>query len=187
MSLFGTGRGRVDAELEAGNRRSRLHLARDINDVRTLANSGARPSIRRRRAPWTLLLIGAAVLLFLGFAGNIGGTQDVALDPDCQTPTIAVESAQAIAGTPLRFRLAGPDGVGYIVTLDGEPVRGDAGSVVEYTQTPAGPALELQQCLSPTLVIAAPARPGAHELAMLALELDGGTTEVTSITVTVGD
>lgn len=185
MSFFGTGRGRTDAELEAGNRRSRLHLAKDINDVRTLATSGDRPPTRRRRAPWTMLLVSAAILLFLGFAGNLGGARDVALDPDCDTPTIAVESSQTAAGTPLRYRLAGPDGVGYIVTLDGEPVRGDAGSVVEYTQTPAGPALELQQCLSPTLVIATPARPGAHELAMLALDPSGQTTELTAITVTV--
>lgn len=185
MSFFGTGRGRVDAELAAGNRRSRLHLARDINDVRTMAASGDRPPTRRRRTHWTVLLIGAAVLLFLGFAGNLGGTQDVALDPNCDTPTIAVDSPQVTAGTPLRFRLAGPEEVAFIVNLDGEPVRGDAGSAVAYEQTPAGPALRLTQCLSPTLVIAAPARPGQHELAMRVLLADGTTTELTAITVTV--
>ncbi len=187
MSFFGTGRGRVDAELEAGNRRSRLHFARDINDVRTIAASGERPPIKRRRFHWTLLLIAAAILLFMAFTGGLVGAQDVALDPDCETAAIGLESDETSAGTPLRFRLAGPDDVDYIVSLDGEPVRGDGGSEVAYEQTPAGPALRLQLCLSPTLVIAAPAPPGEHELAMLRLEPDGGTTELTSITVTVTD
>lgn len=187
MSFFGTGRGRTDAELEAGNRRSRVHFARDINDVRTLAAAGERPPQRRRRLHWTLLVAAAAALLFLGFAGGPGGAQDVALNADCQNPAIGVESSQTPSGTPLRFRLTGPDDVDYLVTLDGEPVRGDAGSAVAYEQTPAGPVLRLQQCLSPTLVIAAPARPGPHALAMLRLEPNGETTELTSVTVTVTD
>lgn len=187
MSFFGTGRGRTDAELEAGNRRSRLHFAKDINDVRTVATSGERPARRRRRAPWTLLLIAAAVLLFMGFAGGIGAGQEVDLDPDCESPAIAVNSAEPSPGTPLRYRLAGPDEIDYLVTLDGEPVRGDGGSAVEYEQTPAGPVLRLQLCLSPTLVIATPARPGPHVLAMLRLEPNGDTTQLTSITLTVTD
>lgn len=187
MSFFGTGRGRIDAELEAGNRRSRVHFAKDINDVRTVAALGERPKQRRRRTPWTLLLIASAVLLFLGFAGNLGGRQDVALDPDCANPAIGLESSRAATGTPLRYRLTGPDEVDYIVTLDGAPVRGDGGSEVSYEQTPAGPALRLQQCLSPTLVIATPAPAGPHELAMLRLELSGETTEIVTVTVTVTD
>ncbi|CAN5299726.1 hypothetical protein BH24ACT9_BH24ACT9_03170 [soil metagenome] len=185
MSFFGTGRGRIDAELEAGNRRSRLHFAKDINDLRTVAASGERPAQRRRRTHWTLLVIAAAALLFMGFAGGLGGEQEVELQADCQTPAIVVDSSQPSSGTPLRYRLAGPDGVDYIVTLDGEPVRGDGGSVVDYEQTPAGPVLRLQQCLSPTLVIATPARPGPHELALLRLEPSRQTTELASITVTV--
>lgn len=187
MSFFGTGRPRNDKELEAGNRRSRVHFAKDINDVRTVAAAGERPVQRRRRTPWTLLLVAAAVLLFLGFAGNLGGRQDVALDADCEKPAIGVESSRNFSGSPLRYRIAGPDEVDYIVTLDGKPVRGDGGSEVVYEQTPAGPVLRLQQCLSPTLVIATPARPGPHELAMLRLEPDGETTELTAITVTVTD
>lgn len=187
MSFFGTGRGRVDAELEAGNRRSRLHFAKDINDLRTVAAAGERPPVRRRRMHWTLLLIAAAVLLFLGFVGNFGSREAVSLDPDCEHPTIGVESSEVASGTPLRYRLAGPNGADYIVTLDGEPVRGDGGSAVSYEQTPAGPALQLQLCLSPTLVIAAPAPPGPHELAMRRLESSGQTTELTSVTITVTD
>ena len=187
MSFFGTGRGRTDAELEAGNRRSRVHFAKDINDLRTVAASGERPAQRRRRTPWTLFLLAAAVLLFLGFAGNLGGQQDVALEADCTNPAIGVESSRVASGTPLRYRLTGPDDVDYLVTLDGEPVRGDGGSAVQYEQTPAGPVLRLQRCLSPTLVIATPAPPGEHELAMLRLEPDGQTTELTRITVTATD
>ncbi len=187
MSFFGTGRGRIAAELEAGNRRSRVHFAKDINDVRTVAASGERPAQRRRRTPWTLLLIAAGALLFLGFAGNLGGQQEVALEADCDNPAIGVESSRNSSGAPLRFRLTGPDDVDFLVTLDGEPVRGEGGSAVTYQQTPAGPVLRLQQCLSPTLVIATPARLGPHELAMLRLEPNGETTELTSITVTVTD
>ncbi len=187
MSFFGTGRARTDRELEDGNRRSRLHFAKDINDLRTVAASGERPPQRRRSVHWTLLLIAAAALLFLGFAGGLGGGQEVALEPDCEDPAIGVESSNVSSGTPLRYRLAGPDGAGYLVTLDGEPVRGDGGSAVDYEQTPAGPVLSLQQCLSPTLVIAAPARPGPHELTMLRLESDGQTTELTTLTITVTD
>lgn len=187
MSFFGTGRGRVDADLEAGNRRSRLHFAKDINDMRTVAASGERPPTKRRRAHWTLLLVAAALLLFLGFAGNLAGGEPVALDPDCQNPAIAVESSETAAGTPLRYRLAGPDEVDYVVTLDGDPVRGDGGSAVTYQQTDAGPVLRLQGCVSTSLVIAAPARPGPHELSMLRLESNGDATELTTITVTVTD
>lgn len=186
MSFFGVGRGRIDHELEAGNRRSRLHFARDINDVRTIAASGERSNARRRRGHWTLLLVASVALVFLGLAGNFGA-QEVELDPDCENATIALDAAEFAAGTPLRFRLAGPDAVDFLVTLDGEPVRGDGGSAVDYEQTPAGPVLRLQQCIGPTLVIAAPARPGPHELAMLRLEPSGATTELTSVTVTVTD
>ncbi len=185
MSFFGTGRPRTDPELEAGGRRSRLHFAKDINDVATIAASGERPPVRRRRIHWTLLIGAAAVLAFLGFAGNLGGAQDVALDPDCGQAAIAVDATEVAPGIALRFRLAGPDDVDYIVTLDGEPVRGDAGSEVSYQQTTAGPVLRLQQCVSPTLVIATPARPGPHILAMLRLESSGTTTELVRQTVTV--
>jgi len=187
VSFFGTGRARFDAELAAGNRRSRVHFAKDINDVRTVASLGELPRQRRRRTPWILLLIAAAVLLFLGFAGNLSGREDVALEADCDNPAIGVESSQVSSGTPLRYRLTGPDDVDYIVTLDGEPVRGDGGSAVDYEQTPAGPSLRLQQCLSPTLVIATPAPPGPHELALLRLESNGETTELIRITVTATD
>jgi len=187
VSFFGTGRPRIDAELAAGNRRSRVHFAKDINDVRTVASLGELPRQRRRRTPWMLLLIAAAVLLFLGFAGNLGSQQDVPLEADCDNPAIGVESSRVATGTPLRYRLTGPDDVDYIVTLDGEPVRGDGGSAVEYEQTRAGPVLRLQQCLSPTLVIATPAPPGPHELALLRLESNGETTELTRITVTATD
>jgi len=187
VSFFGTGKARFDAELAEGNRRSRVHFAKDINDTRTVAALGELPRQRRRRTPWTLLLIAVAVLLFLGFAGNLSGQEDVPLEADCDNPAIGVESSRVASGTPLRYRLAGPDDVDYIVTLDGKPIRGDGGSAVEYEQTPAGPALRLQQCLSATLVVATPAPPGQHELAMLRLESDGETTELTRITVTATD
>ncbi|SDY25091.1 hypothetical protein SAMN05661080_02834 [Modestobacter sp. DSM 44400] len=179
--IFGGVRGREDPELKAGNRRTQLHYARDINDERVLADD--RPPIRRGRH-WTWLALAAVALAVLAFAGS-RGTEDVPLTADCDTPAIGVATSAVTAGQALRFRLTGPDGVPYVVTLDGVPVRGDAGSTVAYTESPAGPQLELQQCLSPTLLLAAPAGDGPHQLAMLAVADDGTTSPVAEVTVTV--
>ena len=179
--LFGGVRGREDRELAAGNRRFRQHLARDINDQRSLS-SDAQPPVRRgNHWLWFLgALIAITVLALLPHRGT-----DVPLTADCAHPRIAVGSSQVDAGAPLRYRLTGADHTPFVVTLDGAPVRGDAGSLVQYTETSAGPALELTQCLSPTLEIAAPARDGAHELALQRLADDGTTTQVEAVTVTV--
>jgi hypothetical protein len=180
-SFFGGVRGREDPELAAGNRRTRLHYARDVNDERALADD--RPTIRRSRN-WTWLALTAVVMGVLGFAGS-RGAEEVPLPADCSSAAIGVASSQVTAGQALRYRLTGPDDAAYVVTLDGAPVRGDAGSTVDYAATPAGPALRLQQCLSPTLLLAAPAGDGPHELALLRLAEDGSTAQVTAVTVTV--
>ena len=130
-----------------------------------------------------MLAVAAAVLGVLAVA--VGGEEDVPITTSCSTPAIAVATSRIAAGDVLRYRLTGPDGTRYVVTMDGEPVRGDAGSTVAYTQTAAGPALELQQCLSPTLAIAAPAGDGPHELAVLEVAADGTAREVQAGTVTV--
>lgn len=179
--IFGGVRGREDPELAAGNRRSAVHYARDVNDERVLADE--RPTIRRGNH-WVWLAVAAVVMGVLGFAGS-RGADAVPLTADCDTPAIGVSSSQVTAGQALRYRLTGPDDIDYVVTLDGEPVRGDAGSTVSYTETPAGPALQLQQCLSPELAIAAPAGDGPHEIAMLRLGADGSTTAVATTTVQV--
>jgi hypothetical protein len=179
--IFGGVRGREDPELTAGNRRTRLHYARDVNDERALADD--RPAIRRSRN-WMWLAVAVVVMAVLGFAGG-RGEDEVPLTADCSTAAIAVSSSQVTAGQALRYRLTGPDDADYVVTLDGTPVRGDAGSTVSYTETAAGPALQLQQCLSPTLLLAAPAGDGPHELALLRLTDGGGTTQAAAVTVTV--
>ncbi|MGY1856402.1 hypothetical protein [Modestobacter sp. SYSU DS0290] len=179
--IFGGVRGHEDPELAAGNRRSRLHYARDVNDERTLADD--RPPVRRNRG-WVWLAVTAVVLAVLGLAGT-GGAEDVPLPADCDTPAIGVASSVVAPGAVLRYRLTGPDGAWYVATLDGAPVQGDAGSTVSYTQTGAGPALELRQCLSPTLAIAAPAGEGPHELALLRVGADGTAEQVASVLVTV--
>jgi hypothetical protein len=181
-AFFGGDRGRVDPELAAGNRRTRMHYARDVNDERALA-SDDRPAIRRGRH-WTLLAVLVVVLAVLAVAGSRDG-EEVPLAADCDTPAIGVSSSVVTAGTVLRYRFTGPDDASYVVTLDGEAVRGDAGSTVTYTPTPAGPALRLQQCVSPTLALAAPAGDGPHELALLRVTEDGATEQLTSVTVTV--
>jgi hypothetical protein len=180
-SMFGGARRREDPELRAANRRSRIRLARDINDQRTLTAAGEEPI--RRGNHWMWLAVAVVVAAVLALASGRGG--DVEIVADCDRPAIAVESSRVVAGTALRYRLTGADDTRYVVTFDGEPVRGDAGSTVSYVPTPAGPALELRQCLSPTLVIPAPAAEGQHELAVLEVAGDGSATEVTSVTVTV--
>lgn len=184
--LFGPVRGREDRELSEGNQRSRLHMARDINDIRTINTGGQRPDQRRRRH-WTLYLVFAGVLVVLGFSSVLRGGDEVDLAANCQDTAIAVASSQVQSGTGLRYRLTGPDDTAYVVALDGEPIRGDAGSTVAYEETPAGPALRLTQCLSPTLLVAAPAGVGDHVLTMLRIEDDGATTEAASVVVTITD
>ena len=168
-------------ELSEAVRRSRLHLARDINDQRTLAAAGELPI--RRGNHWTWLAVAVVVTTVLAF--TVGRQKDVTLTADCTQPGIAVASGEVTAGEALRYRLTGADGTQYVVTLDGQPVQGDAGSTVSYTTTPAGPALELQQCLSPTLVLAAPARNGQHDLALLEVAADGSAKQVATVIVTV--
>ena len=179
--IFGGARGREDPELAAGNRRTRMHYARDINDQRALADD--RPPVHRGRH-WTWLAIAVAVLAVLAAAGG-RGAEAVPLTADCRTPAIGVESSAVTAGQALRFRLTGPDDARYVITLDGVPVRGDAGSTVSYTESPVGPQLALRQCLSPTLLVAAPAGDGPHRLAMLAVAPDGSARPVAEVTVTV--
>lgn len=179
--IFGGVRGREDPELAAGNRRSAVHFARDINDERALADD--RPTIRRGNH-WVWLAVAIVIMGVLGFTGA-RGADEVPLTADCATPAIGVSSSQVTAGSTLFYRLTGPDDVAYVVAVDGAPVRGDAGSTVSYTQTPAGPALALAQCLSPALAIAAPAGDGPHEIAMRRLTADGTTTVVATVTVQV--
>ena len=179
--IFGGARGREDPELKAANRRFQEHLARDINDERTLAASSDQPIRRGRHWLWFAAAVVALTVLVLV---NRGGT-DVPITADCAHPALAVASSQVTAGDALRYRLTGPDHTRFVVTLDGSPVRGDAGSLVSYDQTQGGPALQLQQCLSPTLTVAAPAGKGPHRLAMLRVAGDGTTTEVARVTVQV--
>ena len=178
---YGGIRRRGDAERAAADRSTRMHYARDVNDQRALADD--RPTIRRGRN-WTWLAVAVVVMSVLAFASS-RGAEEVPITADCDSPRIAVQSSVVTAGQPMRFRLTGPDDTDLVVTLDGAPVRGDAGNTVAYTETAAGPALRLQQCLSPTLVLATPAGDGPHELALLALSADGTTSEVAAVTITV--
>ena len=178
--IFGGVRGREDPELKAANRRSQVHLARDINDERTLAHD-AEPIRRGNNWMW----LGVAVLVFAVLGLVSGRGQDVPITTSCTIPGIAASPDPVQPGAVLQYRLTGPDDVSYVVTLDGEPLNGNAGSTVTYRQTAAGPALQLAQCLSPSLSVAAPAGDGPHELAVLRLGADDAPTVVATRTVTV--
>src|SRR3954452_25094263 len=80
--IFGGARGREDPELAAGNRRTRMHYARDVNDQRALADD--RPTIRRGHN-WTWLAVAAVVMAVLGFVGS-RGAEEVPITADCATP-----------------------------------------------------------------------------------------------------
>lgn len=180
--LFGGVRRREDPELEAGNRRFREHIARDINDQRTLAASGEAPIRRSNHWLWFAGAVVVAVVLALV---HRSGSGEVPLAADCTHPALALGESSVTAGTPLHYRLTGPDDTRFVVEMDGAAVRGDAGSLVQYTDTPAGPAFELQQCLSPTLVVAAPAGNGAHELELVQIANDGSARQVQAVPFTV--
>src|SRR4051812_50127859 len=99
--IFGGVRGRTDPELEAANRRHRLRMARDINDVRTLNDPDVGVPRRKHGRHWLLLAIVAAVLGVLAFVGGRG--EDVPITASCATPDIAVGSSQVEAGPPPQY------------------------------------------------------------------------------------
>ena len=81
--IFGGVRGRTDPELEAANRRHRIRMARDINDVRTLSDPDTTLAPRRRGWHWIVLAIVAAVLGVLAVVGGRG--EDVPPAQRCST------------------------------------------------------------------------------------------------------
>jgi hypothetical protein len=180
-SFLGGTRGHVDPELAAANRRQRLRLARDMGDEATLARDGE-PAIQRSRH-WLWFGLAAAALVVLPLVGGGSGT-DVPLTASCTTPSLAVSKPSVQAGAPLGYRVTGPQEARYVVTLDGTPVTG-GGPAVDRTVTPAGPAIGLEGCLSPTMLTAAPAGDGPHTLALLSVAADGTSRQVAAATVTV--
>ncbi|CAN5221066.1 hypothetical protein BH20ACT5_BH20ACT5_18460 [soil metagenome] len=178
--ILGGGQGHRDPDLLAGNRRQREHFARDINDQRTLAGGGQAPI--RRRSPWLLLAAVAAFFLFAALAR--GGGSVVPIVRDCTQPGLALESSSVPAGSNFQLRGTGPDGVQYILALDGEPVQGQPDEPVSYRQTPAGPAFEMRDCVSPTFLVQAPVEAGRHELTLIRYAA-GQASTVADLTFTV--
>jgi hypothetical protein len=179
-SFFGGVRGHADPELAAANRRQRLRMARDLGDEATLARDGE-PVVARTRH-WLWFGLAAAALVVLPLVGHGSGT-DVALPASCTTPGLAVSPSSVQAGAPLGYRVTGPQDARYVVILDGRPVTGQGS--IQPVGTPAGPAIALEGCLSPTLLTAAPAGDGPHTLTLLAVAADGSARQVAAATVTV--
>jgi hypothetical protein len=179
-SFFGGARGHVDPGLADANRRQRLRLARDVGDEATLARDGE-PTVQRSRH-WLWFGFAAAALVVLPLVGHSG--TDVALPASCSTPFLATSASSVQAGAALGYRVTGPQDARYVVTLDGTPVTGGGGAV-DRTSTPAGPAIALDGCLSPTLLTAAPAGDGPHTLTLLSVAADGTSRQVAAATVTV--
>lgn len=183
--LFGGGQGHRDPELAEGNRRQREHLARDINDQRALAGGGlfAGP---RRRTPWLLLAAVTAFFLLAALFRGGGGADPVAIERSCTQPALVVEASQVSAGANLRVRSTGPQDEQYILTIDGEPVQGQADQQVRFTSTPEGPAYTLLDCVSPSFLIQSPVQTGEYELALVQYGAAGAET-VATVTLTVTD
>jgi hypothetical protein len=183
--LFGGVRGHEDPDLAAANRRSRLRLARDINDEATLARDGEVP-IRRGGRQWWWLALFAVALVVVGFVSGHRGGAEIALAPDCAHPAAVVAPSPVAPGQPLSYRIAGPAQGGYVVSLDGAPVQGKAvsGASVGYLDTAAGPALLVPRCVSPTMTVPAPTATGSHTL-LVQRVLDGRATPVATVGFTV--
>lgn len=180
--LFGGGRGYSDPELEAANRRQRTHLARDINDERTLAAGGVLAG-HGRRSPWVMLAVVATFFVLAALVSG-RGVDPVAIERSCTTPALAVLSTQITAGDTLRVRSTGPQDEQYILTIDDEPLQGQPDQQVPIVSTPAGPAYSLIDCVSPSFLIQAPVQTGEYTLGLLRYGITGASMAAT-VTLTV--
>ncbi|MGI8691282.1 MAG: hypothetical protein ACR2JK_00040 [Geodermatophilaceae bacterium] len=185
MSFLGGGKGFNDPELAAANRRQREHFARDINDQRTLAAGGEIPG-HRKRSPWLLLAAVAAFFLLAAFFRGGAETDPVAIERSCTVPALVVEMSTVVGGDNIRVRSTGPQDEQYILTIDGEPIRGQADQEPPYTSTPEGPAYSLLDCVSPSFLIPSPVQAGEHKLELVAYGAAGAET-VATVTLTVTD
>lgn len=181
MSFLFTGRaGRQDRELAESNRRYREHIARDINDERVLAGR-AEVAGHRPRSSWLLLAVVAAFILLATFVR--GGSEVLPVTRSCTEPAVVVESTSVDAGATFYARSTGPGDASYILTVAGEPVQGQADRQTTFEATPAGPAYQLTDCVSPTFLLAAPALPGDFELTLVRYDAVG-PVEVSTIDMT---
>lgn len=180
--LFGASReGHRDPELAEGNRRYRQHIARDINDERTLA-AGGNVAGHKRRSSWFLL---AAVGVFFLLAALVrGGSSELAIPRDCTTPAVVIGVPEVRGGEPFELRSTGPQDATYIITIDGTPVQGQPDRQVPQESTPAGPAYGLIDCVSPSFLVPSPTQPGEHEIGLLQYDA-AGAREVASVPLTV--
>lgn len=185
MSFLGGGKGYNDPELAAANRRQREHFARDINDQRTLA-AGGEIGGHRKRSPWLLLAAVGTFFLLAAFFRGGGKTDPVAIQRSCTEPALVVEDTTVVGGDNLRVRSTGPQDEQYILTIDGEPIQGQADQQVTFTSTPEGPAYTLLDCVSPSFLIPSPVQAGEHELALVSYGAAGAET-VATVTLTVTD
>lgn len=183
MSFLFSGRGREDRELTEANRRYREHIARDINDQRTLAGRGAVGG-HRRRSGWLLL---AAVTAFILLAALVrGGSESLTIPRSCTEPALAVESRTVDAGTNFFLRSTGPQDTSYVISVAGEPVRGQADRGTTFEETPAGPAYTLTDCVSPIFLIPSPREPGPFQVALIRYDAAGPLTVATVDMTVVG-
>ncbi len=183
--LFGGGKGYRDPELAAANQRQREHFARDINDERALA-AGMQIAGHRRRSPWLLLVAVAAFFLLAAFFRGGAGTAVVPIERSCTQPALVLGSSTVRAGDTLRIRSTGPQDQQYILTIDGEPIQGQADQQVTFTSTPDGPAYTLIDCVSPSFLIQSPVQAGEYDVALIGSGA-AGAAQVAVVTLTVTD
>lgn len=170
--LFGPSTGHKDTNYEHAARSQRLHMARDLNDQRTLRGDEER-RIGRRKIPWVLLVI-LLVFILLVSMGILSRKPDLALEPNCTTPGIVAQKAELKPGEPVVFRAAGPPAGSYVVLVDGDSYQPAAGGAAEsFTGTVAQPPFTMRECLSETFYPTGPTEPGEHRLQLLRQESSG--------------
>lgn len=181
--LFSTGRQpRRDPELEAGLARSRQHLARDINDEKTLA-FGTVPS-RRRKGSWTIVV--AAAFLLAGAFGLLPRLGGAAPGASCDAPYLRLGSTTVAPGALVSWRAGGGDTAQFVAAVDATAIHDTGAGPVPDTGTLITPLFRMVDCAIAPASFAAPTSAGTHRVTLFQRS-EGGYAAVASVTLTIRD
>lgn len=114
------------------------------------------------------MILAIAFVVGSGYLAFRGGR--VAIDRDCENPSLVVASREVATGGELPWSATGPDGDEYTVTFGAKPLRRTT-------------AFGMSDCLADGR-ITAPAKAGTHDLRLLR-RVDGRFVQVDRIPITV--